>query len=62
MRSLPAVTCSKSLSVSDVFEESFRQVIREGISAGVFRPVDVPIFVNRGRITGWGSGTSRVVG
>lgn len=30
----------------DVFEESFRQVIREGISAGVFRPVDVPIFVN----------------
>lgn len=30
----------------DVFEDSFRQVIRQGIAAGVFRPVDVPIFVN----------------
>jgi AcrR family transcriptional regulator len=29
----------------DAFEESFRQVIRDGIAAGVFRPVDVPIFV-----------------
>lgn len=28
----------------DQFEELFRQVIREGIDSGAFRPVDVPIF------------------
>lgn len=29
----------------DHFEELFRAVVREGIEGGVFRPVDVPIFV-----------------
>ncbi len=29
----------------DHFEELFRAVVREGIESGVFRPVDVPIFV-----------------
>jgi len=29
----------------DYFEALYRQVVREGIERGVFRPVDVPIFV-----------------
>lgn len=29
----------------DYFEALYRQVVREGIEKGVFRPVDVPIFV-----------------
>lgn len=29
----------------DHFEELFRRVIREGIEAGEFRPVDIPVFV-----------------
>ncbi len=32
-------------TLRDQFEEQFRCVIRDGIAAGDFRPVDVPIFV-----------------
>ena len=46
---LPAGTPSAAerdrfIAQRDAFEGHFRQVISEGIAAGAFRPVDVPIF------------------